>query len=203
MELTLDGLENLADWPPEALQGAALRVRGLALPYLEGLERGHHYRQQFGDVEDYPLELNLDEWTSPTEVATAIKAFACLTDDDRQRHTRHVHAYYQEMDAATDGEINEGIDPPIASPENVWSHVWLHSLSVCDAYKPIPVFIVANFGCAWEQEHGMTMSFEAGTTLVRVGGINGHMYNSRRSSGARSPMVRSALVHAGRRFPTE
>lgn len=197
LELTLDALRKYGE--DELDYGV---VRGLRFPYLSRLTRSSHFRKsQPGST----FRVEFDEMPK-TLLLETLMGFASLGRDERLSHSRHVFAYFREM--------HEGISPeeaaeeaaafvaPIKKPRDVWRNVWVHSLRVSE--REGTAWMLVSFGCAWEQEHGMSMSFEGGHVITRVGGIDGHACNTVSSGSGRSRVhKRSPLVHAGRRYPTQ
>lgn len=110
---------------------------------------------------------------------TALDAFLTLTSADRLRDTWHVFAYYQDVRDTVGGEewLDEEMGVP-QTPEEIWSFVhpkeigfWSGRGSDNNCY----IFLEAD--CGWEQERGLLMVWRDGTTLNKVGGINGHPTN--------------------------
>lgn len=176
-------------------------IRGLRFPYLARLSRGSYFRKtQSGST--FRVEFDAMDAELLHETLTG---FASLGRAERLSHSRHVFAYFREMhegiSAEEAAEEAARFVAPIKTARDVWRNVWLHSLSVSE--RKGEAWLQVSFGCAWEPEHGMSMSFQGGRVITRVGGIDGHAYNTVCSGSGRSRVYkRSPLVHAGRRYPT-
>lgn len=177
-------------------------VRGLRFPYLSRLTRSSYFRKsQSGST--FRVEFDAMDAELLYETLTG---FADLGRDERLSHSRHVFAYFREMHEGLSAEeaAEEAAQfvAPIKKPRDVWRNVWVHSLRVGEWGGA--AWMLVSFGCAWEPEHGMSMSFEGGQVITRVGGIDGHAYNSVSTGSGRSRVYkRSPLVHAGKRYPTQ
>jgi len=114
--------------------------------------------------------------SDPTAQA-ALDNFLKLTNADRLSHARHIHANYRGMHDAVGGE--DWMDQQFGVPtlENIWDLVivrWLHITHGSDSN----CYVDITADCPWEIEHGLSMVWLNGETLIKVGAIDGHSTNS-------------------------
>lgn len=110
---------------------------------------------------------------------SALKAFLALTSADRLSDTRHVYAYYCDVQKAVANE--DGRQLKMSAPESpnaIWTHVtptqiYLEAGRNGDAH----VYVVAECECDWEDEHGLMMVWRDGATLCKVSDFDGHITN--------------------------
>jgi hypothetical protein len=62
----------------------------------------------------------------------------------------------------------------IADPNMVWQFVHPREVLISYSEKRNAVFVVLSCECDWEEEHGLQLVYQDGTTLVRVSQQDGH-----------------------------
>jgi hypothetical protein len=133
-----------------------------------------------GDVEVVELEATGEVSASNVAGSSALNAFLALTPTDRVSDTRHVYAYYQDIEkmaAEVDGFDLEMTAPN--TPEAIWAHVVPTEIYLEAGRRGDPHFyVVASCECDWEIEHGLMMVWRDGTTLCKVSPYDGHITNA-------------------------
>ena len=111
-------------------------------------------------------------------VKAAWQAVLALSPADRQRDSRHVHAYYRDYHEAVGGKdwLDAEIGVP-ATPEDIWDHVTPGAMFVMDQSDDTQVWIGMEAECAWEAEHGLLLVWDSAGRLVKTGGFDGHATN--------------------------
>ncbi|NOU27563.1 MAG: hypothetical protein HOO96_06600 [Polyangiaceae bacterium] len=138
----------------------------LAIPYLDGAR----VRVEPADI---PVDLALP----------ALRSFLARTPDERLADGRHLVAYCASTVDAVGEEILEDL-PGGALPtlDTVWTLVRPRSIffGMLEAGKYAPIdtaYVQMEAEVAWEPEHGLQLSWEAGRHLVKAGPFDGHPTN--------------------------
>lgn len=125
-------------------------------------------------------EMETIEQLSDEGAIAALAAFMALTPSDRIADARHVFAYYKDYHQAVGGEdwLDEQMGVP-ETPADIWNHV--------TPGREIELtpgrggdenwYVVMEANCEWEEEHGLMLVWRNGTTLIKVGGYDGHVTN--------------------------
>ena len=154
----------------DELKAAILADEKVESPFFDGAQLDVFLDRDQGDL------------IETSEIAArAIHHFLQLGTADRLDASRHVHAYYEDFRDAVGGE--DWMDDEfgrIVSAEDVWAHVdpkVLQVMTETDGTGRVVPYVVLEANCDWESEHGLLMSWENGSRLVKVGGYDGHPLN--------------------------
>lgn len=129
----------------------------------------------------FNAELRLAEDVAFDERASsALDAFLALTAKDRLEDTRHVYAYYRDIEQMYAKEIGrrlEMVEPEV--PEAIWANITPTELSFEVGRQGDPhTYVVAECECDWEVEHGLMLVWRDGITLCKVSDYDGHITNA-------------------------
>ena len=116
------------------------------------------------------------------EAFPVFKRFLTIPAENRRGDARHLHAYCMDVvDMAGDHAL-EGMGGALPPEEDVWKFARVRSISMThgspgsgDAESKI--YVIADVAVDWETEHSMSMSWEDGDRLVRVGPFDGAATN--------------------------
>ena len=119
-----------------------------------------------------------DEDDSKQDFHRAIANFLAADEAVLKAASSAVFAYYKDMLAYTSSPGDEAY-VPIASPDDVWSHVQFGYEPIVSRYHhgDKRVYISLECNCDWEPEHGLQIVFRDGNRVCKVGPYDGHLTN--------------------------
>lgn len=125
-------------------------------------------------------EVEVLEEVSDEGAASALASFLALTRADRISDSHHIFAYYRDYHEAVGGEdwLDEEMGVP-ETPGDIWKYVTPGGeIDVQKGRKDDDNwYVVMEANCGWEEEHGLMLVWRNGTTLIKVGGYDGHLTN--------------------------
>ncbi len=103
----------------------------------------------------------------------------------------HVHAYYLDVQNTLGGEALENGERPPEGPDDIWHLVQPRFLHIAfeDLRDPGTAYAQLDANCAWEPDHGLTITWQGGDRLVRVSGFDGHLTNQHADSRVTDPSI--------------
>ena len=118
-----------------------------------------------------------DEDDSKQDFHRAIANFLAADEAVLKAASSAVFAYYKDMLAYTSPGDEAYV--PIASPDDVWSHVQFGYEPIVSRYHhgDKRVYISLECNCDWEPEHGLQIVFRDGNRVCKVGPYDGHLTN--------------------------
>jgi len=142
----------------------------VCVPYFDGA----HVRVEPFDV-------------SPALALPVLKNFLRLTPEQRRSDGRHLLAYCELMiDVVGEEQTLCEMGGVMPTLEDVWQYasptlIFFSDLDVGKFASTPTVFLQIEGSVAWEPEHGLQMSWAAGSRLVKVGPFDGHPTNGHAS----------------------
>jgi len=131
-------------------------------------------------IDDRPDPIGV---VTPDEALVALKNFLQLTADQRRADVRHLLAYLKMMvDAIGEEDVLEDLGGVMPTVDTIWTHaepkfLFFGDMNPGKYATQRTIYLQIEGNVAWEPEHGLQMSWENGSTLVKAGAYDGHPTN--------------------------
>jgi hypothetical protein len=143
------------------------------------------------------VELFFEDEAELLRFADAIRSFLALSPTDRAAATRHAWAYFKDFTDDVGFEwVDAGMEALPQNSDDIWNFVTPNTLSATESWdvgnrEATRQFFTLDANCGWEAEHGLSMSWRDGKTLVKLSAFDGHATNGH----AYDDLSKDALVY--------
>lgn len=90
---------------------------------------------------------------------------------------KYIFEYYQDTVKSLEGIVEL---PKINNEQDIWEHIDFGNEIIISrrSYGDKQIYVSMEWGCAWEQEHGLQIVLKNGNSLAKVSSFDGHSTNS-------------------------